>query len=518
MAARGPTRPYRGHRAALALAALALAALALAAAACGTTTSAGPSPSTTATTAAPATTLPAVAPPAPVAWSACPGNTGEVIQCGTVDVPEDYRDPAAGTLQLAVTRSPALDPTARTGTLFFNPGGPGESGNQILPLALDLLPSTVRDDFDVVSFDPRGVGASDPLQCGTSPSAVTSALPVPAAGEPIPSAPVFTAMARACAARHPVLTPLVDTTNTARDMDRIRQALGLATISYYGLSYGTVLGTVYAELFPHRLRSMVLDGAVDVNATLARQADEQAPAIEASLDHLLATCPPATCPLGSDPRAGFAALAASLTRSPLPAPGGGDDQPVTVGDLDMATLFVLSVPSSTVPYLQALTSARAGDGAPLRTLALGFEEDIDGTPLVDAEWAISCNDAAVHPDATAAGAQARALAARYPLLGAYAVTYQLAGCVAWPPATRPVTGVHPTGTPPVLVIGNTGDPNTPLVGAQHLAAAYPDASQLTWQGWGHTWLLNGSTDRCMQRAVTGYLVGGTLPPAGTTCR
>jgi hypothetical protein len=191
---------------------------------------------------------------------------------------------------------------------------------------------------------------------------------------------------------------------------------------------------------------------------------------------------------------------------------------VTVGDLDMATLFVLSVPSSTVPYLQALTSARAGDGAPLRTLALGFEEDIDGTPLVDAEWAISCNDAAVHPDATAAGAQARALAARYPLLGAYAVTYQLAGCVAWPPATRPVTGVHPTGTPPVLVIGNTGDPNTPLVGAQHLAAAYPDASQLTWQGWGHTWLLNGSTDRCMQRAVTGYLVGGTLPPAGTTCR
>lgn len=463
------------------------------------------------------TALPALAPPRPVVWSPCPGQA--TIQCGSVSVPVDYRHPGSGSITLALTRAPALDGSDPRGTLVFNPGGPGESGNQILPVALSLLPAAIRQTFDIVSFDPRGTGASDPLQCGTSPSALTSVDPVsPQDGRPLPGTAVYTAMAEACQHKVGRLEPFINTTNTARDLDRIRRALGLSTISYYGLSYGTVLGTVYAELFPHRLRSMVLDGAVDVNATLARQADEQAPAIEASLDHLLATCPPATCPLGSDPRAGFAALAASLTRSPLPAPGGGDDQPVTVGDLDMATLFVLSVPSSTVPYLQALTSARAGDGAPLRTLALGFEEDIDGTPLVDAEWAISCNDAAVHPDATAAGAQARALAARYPLLGAYAVTYQLAGCVAWPPATRPVTGVHPTGTPPVLVIGNTGDPNTPLVGAQHLAAAYPDASQLTWQGWGHTWLLNGSTDRCMQRAVTGYLVGGTLPPAGTTCR
>ena len=516
MAPWGPARRHGGRRTSVGPA---LGLLALVVAACTSAPSAAPGtraavPASTSTTAP----LPAVAPPAPVSWSTCPGDTGVVVQCATVDVPEDYRDPAAGTLPIAVTRAPALDPAARVGALFFNPGGPGESGNQILPLAVDLLPPTVRDDFDVVSFDPRGVGASRPLDCGTSPSAVAAAVPVPAPGRPLPSAPLFTAMARACATREPVLTPLVDTTDTARDMDRIRQALGLASISYYGLSYGTVLGTVYAGLFPDRVRAMVLDGAVDLNATLAQQADQQAPALERSLDHLLASCPPATCPLGRDPRAGFATLSASLTRTPLPAPGRGDDVPVTVGDLDTATLFDLSVPSSTVSYFAALAAARSGDGAPLRQLALDFELDIDGAPLVDAQWAITCNDTADHPDAAAAGAQARSLAARYPLIGAYAVTYQLAGCVSWAPAARPLVDVHPTGTPPVLVIGNTGDPNTPLVGARHLATYYPVARQLTWQGWGHTWLLNGSTDTCVRRTVTGYLVGGTLPPAGATCR
>ncbi len=172
-----------------------------------------------------------------------------------MSVPIDYRHPLGGSIRLAVTRAPALDAPSVQGTLVFNPGGPGESGNQILPVVLGM-PAGDRPPahFDIVSFDPRGTGASDPLRCGTDPAAATSALPVPsAAGQPLPGTPVFTAMARDCRRPTAATAPFIDTVNTARDMDRIRQALGLTTISFYGLSYGTVLGAVYADLFPQRV-------------------------------------------------------------------------------------------------------------------------------------------------------------------------------------------------------------------------------------------------------------------------
>ncbi len=491
-----------------------LGGLTVVGAACSSTASSGPATTTPPTSAAP---LPSVPPPAPIAWVTCPTQTE--LQCGSVSVPLDYRRPAAGTLSIAVARAPATSGRATAGDLVMNPGGPGESGLQILPVELPLLPAAVRADSDVVSFDPRGTGASDALECGTGPSTVTAVVPVPAAaGLPLPGTPVFAGLRRACATTQPALTAAVDTTDTARDMDRIRQALGVSTISFYGLSYGTVLGTVYAALFPHRVRAMVLDGAVDMDAPLATQAAEQAPAAERSLQHLLATCTPApACPMGSDPTGFFRRLASSMTAHPLAAPGGGDDVPVTVGDLDTATLLALSVTQFTPAYEAALVAASHGDGSPLRTLALEFVIDIDGAPLVDAQWAITCNDTVDHPGPQAAGRQARSLASQYPLIGGYAVTYNLGGCVTWPDGRQPVSDTHPTAAPPVLVLGNTGDPNTPLIGGRHLAALYPHASQLTWVGWGHTWLLSGASDTCVSSAVTRYLSGGGLPPAGTVC-
>jgi len=463
------------------------------------------------------TTLPALAPPVAIVWSPCPG--GSSLQCGSVPVPVDYQHPDAGTIQMTVSRSPATDPTGTPGTLVFNPGGPGESGNQLLSLAAKEFPPAIARQFNVVSFDPRGTGASDPLRCGTSPSGATSALPLPSApGQPLPSTAFFTTMARACQAQHPSTVPFVNTVDTARDMDRLRQALGVQTISFYGISYGTVLGAVYADLFPHRVAAMVLDGAVDVNASLVVQAEQEAPAAEQSLLHLFATCEQmAPCPLGSDPEAFFTRLATSLTDHPLAAPGHGDTTPVTVGDLDTATLFALSVPQFVPSYYPALLDAAHGNGGPLRTLALAFDTDTNGAPLVDPLWAITCNDAASHPSPLVAGALARSLAAKYPLMGAYAVTYTMAGCVSWPAGRQPVANLHPTGTPPILVIGNTGDPNTPHIGAVHLAAIFPKAALATWRGWGHTWLLSGSSDTCMQKVVTTYLTGAGLPPSGTIC-
>jgi pimeloyl-ACP methyl ester carboxylesterase len=458
---------------------------------------------------------PSLPPPTPITWSPCPD--GSTLRCATVSVPVDYQHPADGSIPLALTQSPALDGTDPRGTLLFNPGGPGESGNQILPVVLGLLPPEVRQQYNIVGFDPRGTGASEPLQCGTAPSAVTSVLPVPARpGRPLPGTPTFTTMARSCA-KQTSYEPFVSTINTARDMDRIRQALGLTSVSFYGMSYGTVLGAAYADLFPRHVAMMVLDGAVDVNAPLTRQAIQQAPTAERSLTHLFADCVASSCPLGPDPESFYRSLTTSLSTHPLPAPGNGDTHPVTVGDLDTATLFALSVPAATPGYYAALIAAGHGDGAPLRTQALAFATDVNGAPLVDPQWAIACNDAAAHPSPTTAGNLARSLAARTPLIGAYAVTYNMGGCVSWPQAREPVVDLHPKGTPPILVIGNTGDPNTPLVGARHLAAIFPKASELTWQGWGHTWLLSGSSDTCMQQRITTYLSGGGLPPAGTVC-
>jgi hypothetical protein len=164
-----------------------------------------------------------------------------------------------------------------------------------------------------------------------------------------------------------------------------------------------------------------------------------------------------------------------------------------------------------------LVAAHNGDGAPLRTLALEFVNDIDGASLVDSLWAITCNDAGSHPGPVAARTLARQLAAASPLIGGYAATYALGGCVAWPSASDPVTDVHPVGAPPTLVVGNTGDPNTPQVGAKHLAAVFPTARQLTWTGWGHTWPLSGPQDSCMQQHISAYLLNGALPAPGTVC-
>lgn len=238
--------------------------------------------------------------------------------------------------------------------------------------------------------------------------------------------------------------------------------------------------------------------------------------MRAALRHFLATCGGHTpCPLGRHPAATYHRLAAELQRSPLPGPNGSQ---VTVGDLDTATLFALSVPAFAASFPTALVSATGGDGGPLQAMALGFEQDLDGKSLVGPQWAYVCNDARGHPGPVAAGRLARALAARDGSLAAYTVTYDLGGCVDWPAPVHPVTALRVASGPRILVIGNTGDPNTPHSAAVRLSAALGRATLLTWHGWGHTWLLNGSGDACMQQAVVAYLTSGRSPGRDASCR
>jgi pimeloyl-ACP methyl ester carboxylesterase len=442
-----------------------------------------------------------------IAWSPCSNATGYL--CGSLQVPIDYGHPSGGSLSLAVIEHPVPD---SKGVIVFNPGGPGESGVLILPILASFVPTAVRSDFTLVSFDERGTGSSDPLLCGPSPIAAGSAVAGTAA-----ATQTFSGLDRSCRARYPNVFPTVDTTTSARDMNSLRMALGVDRINYYGLSYGTVLGSVYRQLFPSRVRSMVLDGAVDANLSLPTDATLEAPAIQTALDHALSDCPATPgCALGSNPVGSYERLAAQLTRSPLPAPGGGDTTPVTVGDLMTATLLYLSAPTLTPGFFPALSAAAFGNGAPLRSVALGLETDLNGNSLVGALWSITCNDATAHPSAASTAHLARTLAGRFPLGGAEAVANNLIGCPGWSDSTGAITHLTPIRSEPPLVIGNTYDPNTPYAVARLLAPAV-GGRLVTYVGYGHSWLLNGSANVCMQDVVSSYLIDGVLPATGTRC-
>jgi pimeloyl-ACP methyl ester carboxylesterase len=458
----------------------------------------------TATTAATTTTT---APSGHIAWSPCPKVSGYL--CGTLQVPLDYQHPSKGMVPLAVIEHPV--PNSK-GVVVFNPGGPGESGVLILPILASLVPEAVKDQFTLVSFDERGTGSSDPLLCGPSAAAASSAIAGTAG-----ATRTFAGLEHSCQAAYPALFPTVNTTTSARDMDQLRAALGVSQIDFYGMSYGTALGAAYMQLFPTHAHAVILDGAVDANLSLMSDAEADAPAIETALTHELQSCTSTPgCPLGADPVGFYKLLQHQLMSSPLPAPGGGDTTPVTVGDLYTATLLYLSAPTFTPGYFPALVAAASGNGAPLRSVALGLENDLDGASLVGPLWTITCSDVVTHPTAATTARLARTLAARDPLAGAEAVANYLIACPGWTASKEPIAHLAPHGGPVPVVIGNVYDPNTPYVVAPKLAAA-TGGRLVTYVGYGHTWLLNGSANACMQNVVSSYIVDGVVPAQGVRC-
>jgi pimeloyl-ACP methyl ester carboxylesterase len=203
-------------------------------------------------------------------WQSCASPTPAGFECASVPVPLDHAHPDGAKITLAVVRHPATGPGDRIGTLFFNPGGPGGQGTIDLPTWLGLFPATIRSRFDIVSWDPRGIGASTAVQCFASADDEAKFF----TDVPVDSFPVgraeqtawferFDAFAAICRQRNGDLLSHVSTTDTARDMDLLRQAVGEPALNYLGVSYGTYLGTVYANLFPDRIRAMVLDGDID---------------------------------------------------------------------------------------------------------------------------------------------------------------------------------------------------------------------------------------------------------------
>jgi pimeloyl-ACP methyl ester carboxylesterase len=447
-------------------------------------------------------------------WHSCRTH----FQCTSLTVPLDYRRPSGATLRIAVIRQPASG--ARRGSLITNPGGPGASGVDFLAQSAGDF-SALSDHYDLVSFDPRGVGLSRPVRC-LAPAqldAYVGADPVPHTAADLRRIVAQSkAFAAACAARNGSYLGHVSTLDEARDMDVLRSALGDAKLTYYGASYGTYLGAKYAQLFPTHIRAMVLDGAIDPTESATKTNLVQAEGFEADLADFLRSCVATRqCPLGSsEPAAlaGLRSLIASVTAHPLPV----GNRRLSAGTFYEGLAAGMYSPS-TWPELQlALGQAKAGQGASLLIFSdalSGRQPDGSYTNLIEANNAINCLDRPAPTAVPAYRAAARRLARAAPVFGP-AIAYGGLTCAFWP--VRPVERPHPVhavGAPPILVIGTTRDPATPYVWAQSLARQLRSGDLLTYEGDGHTAFDRG--DRCVVGIVKRYVDGLVPPDAGARC-
>jgi pimeloyl-ACP methyl ester carboxylesterase len=444
-----------------------------------------------------------------MAWTPCNSD----LECGTLVVPLDYAQPAGPTIPIAVARHSAQDPAARIGSLVIDPGGPGVSGIDDMANELSALTPQLLDDFDIVLFDPRGVERSDPVTCGASTSSAPS--------DPVPVTPSQQAAtiaglkqyAAACEAASANVLPHVGTVDVARDMDRLRQALGDTTLTYMGQSYGTLLGLTYASLFPTHIRAMVLDSVIDPALSFDQMTQGQAAGFEAMLTRFFTWCAgSAACawhPAG-DPTTALQGLLAAAATSPAPAGGG---HLAGVGQLYDGLLDALYSQSKWPELGQALAADVAGNGAPV--VALSDRYNTGGsTNADDAGMAVDCLDHPTSRDLASYGPLGASLLAIAPVFGPL-FAWGEAGCAVWPaPPTRTVGPVAAPGAPPILVVGTTNDAATPYAWAVNVSKELDRGVLLTREGDDHVAYFYSA---CVRADVQTYLVSGWTPAPGTTC-
>lgn len=453
--------------------------------------------------------------PSSVAWTDC----GAGFACSTVTVPLDYTNPNAGTIKIAMIEKHATDPSQRIGSLLVNPGGPGISGVDSLRNYLAGEMTELNRHFDLVSFDPRGVGRSAPVRCLGDAQRDAGAELDQVLDDPQERQAYLEALqsfTRACQQNSGWLVPYVDTKSVARDMDVIREALGEEKLTYLGFSYGTFLGEVYAHLFPTRVRALALDAVIDPTVTQPDLTLNLARGIEANLQAFLAYCRARTsCTLGAsgDPGSRLVALMLRLDKTPL-----------TVGKRKLsrvqamaATLSYLIFPGEWDALATALSTADDGDGFTLLSIAdaaIGRRANGSYAPGSEGNAAINCIDGRPAMAGMAAYDQlGPALASASPLFGPF-LQYSLAVCSDWPAKAKPVASIATQGARPILLVGATMDPYTPVIYAQDVSKQIAGSMVLTRMGFGHP-----SFDKsfCVRERVDAYLIDLALPAPGTVC-
>ncbi len=456
-----------------------------------------------------------------VAWAAC-GS----FECATVQAPLDWDDATAGTISLALQRSVASGSAdERIGSLLINPGGPGSSGIDFLEYAVaDVLGPTVTAAYDVVAFDPRGVGQSSAVDCGPDPvvdaylttdTAFASQADVDAVREQV------RAFGEGCLQSTGPLLGEIDTVSAARDMDLLRAVLGDEQLHYAGFSYGTFLGATYAELYPEKVGRLLLDGALDPSMSNDDLIVGQAVGFEEALAAYVEDCMAGQgCPLRGSVDEGkqqIAELVARVERRPLDAGDGN----VVNGTLAFYGIVVTLYDDASWPYLTAALAEAITEntGSTLLELANFYlDRTVDGQYLSNsmvAFTAINCLDyPTVERTYDEMVAFADDVAAQAPTFGrdfAMAV-----GCEAWPFQSQAErTEIHASGAAPIVVVGTTGDPATPYEWSVALAEQLESGVLITWEGEGHT--AYGRSNACVEDAVDAYLVEGTVPQDGLEC-
>jgi pimeloyl-ACP methyl ester carboxylesterase len=453
-----------------------------------------------------------------VAWKPC-GIGGE---CAKLTVPLDYNHPDNGkTIKVALFRVRASDFQRRIGSLLMNFGGPGAPGVEPLRQLAGELPDELRARFDVVGFDPRGTGDTLPVKCEDNLDGVFHldySPDTPAERGQLNSG--LQQLAQSCAQRSGEVLPYVSSESTVRDMDRIRGAVGDKKLTYVGYSYGTYLGTRYAKLFPKKVRALVLDGAVDPSLSRFELLLDQAKGFEHNLDGFFDRCSQdRRCAFynGADPRGAFDQLAGQIDETPIPA---GEGRTLGPGEFGYGVVQPLySGSDSDGDLAQALRAAQRGDGEPLLALSdqyTGRRSDGSYDSSQPAYWAIGCLDgpSGGGPDAyQAAEPQFQAAA---PRTGVSNLNDTLV-CAYWPvPPIEQRTPIRVNGTAPILVIGTTDDPATPLKWAHALTKDLSSGVLLVAEGTQHTSFLF-AFNRCVDTKTVKYLVDLTPPRDGQMC-
>lgn len=454
-----------------------------------------------------------------LSWAACDDG----FECAKALVPLDYQDPSGDDLELSMIKRGAVDGEHRIGSLVLNPGGPGGSGIDYTRAADQVVGDSVRTRFDIVGFDPRGVGTSDPIVC-LSADQTDRMLSVLGAPTATVDAQAVAARARSfgenCARRSPQLTPNVGTVPAAKDLDIIRAVLGEAKLNYVGRSYGSFLGVTYAGLFPGNVGRFVFDGAMAPTLTQADLARGQAEGFELALGRFVGDCPRHTdCPLPAKPARALSKIRAwlgGLAQAPMKSGGRELTQPAALA----ALLGPMYDPASGWPQLRdSLTRAFAGEAAGMLNLADEFAgRDGDGryrNNAIDALYAVNCLDRSDRADVATTATLAEQWTATSPTFGAYFAWGNLP-CATWPaPATDQPHPISAAGSGPIMVVGTKYDPATPYQWAVSMERDLSNAALVSWDGDGHTGYRRGSS--CVDAAVDRFLLSGVLPPAETRC-
>jgi pimeloyl-ACP methyl ester carboxylesterase len=473
-------------------------------------------------------------------WQPCgPGFEG--VECATVQVPLDYDHPNGAKTDIALSRVPAADPKNRIGSLFLNPGGPGGSGVDLVAFGFgEFLNQTLLGRFDIVGWDPRGIGGSTPIQCWNTNAdrdayfANSPMFPYRASQER-PYYDLQRNIANLCFSRPQRILRNMSTADVVRDLDLLRQAVGDQKLNYLGYSYGSHIGNTYANMFPSKVRALVIDGVLNpILWTSGWQIQSDRVASFKVLEQFFRQCDAAgaACSLGGagGSKARFDALLAYVRQTPIllgDGQGGVFEYSYDLFVADSAgVMYSPEIWSGYADFLDFLNDALIGDPtaamralekrraieAAVRNAAPKREIYSNGT---EAYFGNHCSDA-----------EYPALFGLYSIIGKYAEAgsfqgpywwWNNAGCANWPTAADRYIGPWSARTSaPVLVVGNFFDPATDYAGAVASSRLLPNSRLLSYAGWGHTAAYSGRS-QCADDFVSLYLLDGSLPPRGTVC-